>query len=423
MARLAVALEKPRLRASDARHGGAWRRNPWTVAALVLLFYALWSAAFFAAGHDARDLSFIGKRFLEQSHASSVISVDPTYRYYPDQVGYDGQWAYYLALDPPNARYYMDKPAYRYTRILYPMTARLLAFGRPALIPYTLLLVNLLALAGGTLAVAAWLKRKGITPWLALIYGLYPGLFLSLQHDLNEPLAYALLTLAVYLFDFGGRRRLIYAGLAFALAILARETTAVFAVLYGLALLAPRPFSGVGAQLANARLWKPSRARLIQTATLLSISLAPALFYRLFLRLWLGNADVPADVVPELIPFRGILSYWPWQGPQIIAAATVIAPALICAAVGIRALWRRLWRVEVFILLANVQLFVVMLAADSLPDMASSARVTASVVPAALFCLPAFDTLTRRNRTWLLAASGLWLALLPWLLASNFYFW
>jgi hypothetical protein len=419
MARLAVALDEPRTRASDARRSGAWRRSPWTVATLVLLFYSLWTAVFFAGGHDARDLTFMGDSFLRRSHASSVIAIDPNYRYYPDHIGYDGQWAYYLALDPPNARYYMDKPAYRYTRILYPMTARLLALGQPNLIPYTLLLVNLLALGGGTLAVAAWLKRKGISPWLALIYGFYPGLFISLQHDLNEPLAYALLALAVYLFDFGGRRRLIYAGLAFAFAILARETAAVFAALYGLALLAPRPCpAGM-----SVRLWKPSRVQLIQAATLLGLALAPALLYRLFLRLWLGNADVPADVVPELIPFRGILSYWPWQGPQIIAAVTVIAPALICAAVGVRALWRRLWRVEVFILLANVQLFVVMLAADSFPDIASSARVTASVVPAALFCLPAFDSLTRRNRTWLLAAAGLWLALLPWLLASNFYFW
>lgn len=419
MARLAVALDEPRTRTSAARRGGAWRRSPWTVAALVLLFYGLWSAAFFAGGHDARDLTFMGDSFLRQSHASGVIAIDPTYRYYPDHIGYDGQWAYYLALDPPNAHYYMDKPAYRYTRILYPMTARLLALGRPDFIPYTLLLVNLLALGGGTLALATWLRRKGISPWLALIYGFYPGLFISLQHDLNEPLAYALLALAVYLFDFGGRRRLIYAGLAFALAILARETTAVFAALYGFALLAPRPFPAG----PRARLWKPAKTQLIQAMTVLGIALAPALLYRLFLRLWLGNANVPADVVPELIPFRGILSYWPWQGPQIIAAATVIAPALICAAVGVRALWRRLWRVEVLILLANVQLFVVMLAADSFPDMASSARVTASVVPAALFCLPTFDTLTRRNRTWLLAAAGLWLALLPWLLASNFYYW
>ena len=421
MGRLAVALDEPRAHVSDTRRrGGTWRRSPLAVAALVLLFYGLWTAAFFAAGRDARDLTFMGTRFLRQSHASGSIAIDPTYRYFPDPSGkgYDGQWAYYLALDPANARFYMDKPAYRYTRILYPMTARALALGRADLIPYTLLLVNLLALGGGTLVMATWLRRKGVSPWLALIYGLYPGLFIALQRDLNEPLAYALLALAVYLFDFGGRRRLIYAGLAFALAILARETTAVFAVLYGLVLLAPRPFPGIG-----VRLWKPSRARLVQAATLLGLALAPALLYRLFLRLWLGNADVPADVAPELIPFRGILSYWPWQGPQIIAAAAVVAPALICAAAGVYALWRRVWRVEVFILLANVQLFVVMLAAGSFPDIISSARVTAGVAPAALFCIPAFDAVTGRNRTWLLAAAGLWLALLPWLLASNFYFW
>src|SRR5690348_16603456 len=136
----------------------SWRRSPWVVAGCVLAVYAVWIGAYLLGGHDIRDFINVGTRFLGQSNVSSAIRDDPTYRYRsPDGIGYDGQFAYYIALDPPNAHVYMDFPAYRYTRILYPMLARALAFGQPALIPYTLLLINYLAVVGGTLALALWL--------------------------------------------------------------------------------------------------------------------------------------------------------------------------------------------------------------------------------------------------------------------------
>src|ERR1700737_164311 len=139
-------------------------RSPWSVAAVVLVAYAFWLGGFFAAGHDPRDMIYIGRHFITQSQASQVIRLDPSY---PNvsEIGYEGQFFYYLALDPVNARYYMDFSTYRYTRILYPMVARVLALGRPDLIPWTLWLINWLAIAGGALAVAAWLKRRGFSPW------------------------------------------------------------------------------------------------------------------------------------------------------------------------------------------------------------------------------------------------------------------
>jgi hypothetical protein len=215
-----------------------WLRSPRTVAAAVLLVYAFWIAAFLLTGHQARDFADVGTRFVRQSHASAVIAYDPRAHYDPTSIGYDGQFCYYIALDPANARYYMDWPAYRYGRILYPVTARVLALGQAALVPYTLILVNWLALGGGTLALAAWLRRKGLSPWLALLFGLYPGLFIALRLDLTEPLGYAFVVLGVYLFDYGpARRRVLWAALSFALGVLARETTAVFPAVYALALL------------------------------------------------------------------------------------------------------------------------------------------------------------------------------------------
>src|SRR5258707_12883358 len=59
---------------------------------------------------------------------------------------------------------------------------------------------------------------------------------MAVTGDLTEPMAYALVALAVYLLDFGGRRRVLWAALCFGVAVLTRETAAVFAVVYGCAL-------------------------------------------------------------------------------------------------------------------------------------------------------------------------------------------
>ena len=393
-----------------------WCRSAPGVAALVLAVYGLWTVVFFAGGHNARDLTFMGRIFLRQSHASAAITIDPRYHYYPNNIGYDGQFCYYIALDPANARYYMDWPAYRYTRILYPLAARLLAFGQSALVPYSLLLLNWLAVGGGTLAVAAWLKRKGISPWLALVYAFYPGLLIAYQHDLSEPLAYGLVALAIYLYDFGGRRRVLAAGLAFGLAALARETTAVFAILYALALLVANVQSGRGRWARLRSNWRPA-------VTLLGLALIPLMLYKAFLWLWLGSAGVPADVAPELVPFGGLFKLWPWNGQQVMALLTVVLPALICAAAALRALGQGVWRVQIWALLVHVLLFVVMLSYTTYYDIYSTERVPTGVVLAALYCLPLVDQVTKKNRTWLLASAGLWLALVPWLFTTNFYFW
>ncbi len=115
---------------------------------------------------------------------------DPAHGTY--EMGYDGQFAYQIALDPSGAAPYLDIPAYRYQRILYPMLARLLALGNPTAIPWTLILINLASLALGTLATEKILAAHGHSRWYALAYGAFAGLLLSLRHDLTEPLAFPL---------------------------------------------------------------------------------------------------------------------------------------------------------------------------------------------------------------------------------------
>ena len=255
-----------------------WSRTGWTrlgaaptsVAATVLFLYAIWLGIILPHSHDARDFINIGRDYILRGHGSPLIRVGPYAASLANPGGFDGQFAYYIALDPLHATTYLDEPTYRLSRILYPLLARALALGRPTDIPYAMLATNWLALVGGTLALAAWLRRRGVSAWFALIFGLYPGLFEGLRYDLTEPLCYALVALAIYLIDFGGPRRIVWAGLAFALAALARESALFFAIPYGIAQLFARPtpahmpdWPPLGAGTATAH--PPARPALAQT--------------------------------------------------------------------------------------------------------------------------------------------------------------
>jgi hypothetical protein len=387
------------------------RRPLWPVVACALALYVLWAGAFFAAGHEARDFIKIGYRSVLRSDVSAVIKFDPTYRYPPNHdspngYGFDGQTSYYIALDPEHARAYLDLPAFRYARVLYPAAARLLAAGRPGLVPWTLILVNLLAIGGGVWALAAWLRRRSCSPWFALLYGLYPGLLLAFQRDLTEPLAYGLVPVAVYVFDFGGRRRLAWAALLFGLAVLARQTTAVFALCYaGAVLLAGDPALPPAAR---------ARANLARTAGFLLLALGPMVAYSAFLWAWLGSpgTSAPGNFTP--VPFLGLVQADHWQlsrqPPQVIG---VIVPALIVAAVAVAAWRARGLRVELACLLANVLLFVVLLGPNPYRSYTSSGRVAMGVVVAAVLAIPAFAALGPRPRAALVVAAALALCLLP----------
>lgn len=395
----------------------------WFVAAAVLLLYAGWIILYLLVGHEPRDFIVLGRVFVLQGHTSAVIQFDPRYHYDPDNVrGYDGQFFYFIALDPAHAAAYMDWPAYRYSRIFYPMLARLVAIGQPGAIPLALIGVNWLALGGGTLAVAAWLKRHGCSPWLALLYGCSTGLFIALQGDLTEPLAYGLVALAIYLFDFGGRRRVLWSGIAFALAILTRESTAVFAALYGLALLlggSAQVGSGASSQDSKRMAgWQVEMRRRIATnwqssAVLLALALLPFAAYKGFLLLWLGSVGVPEAVRLDMVPFHGLLVYWPLPGPLLVEVDSVVLPALVCGGMGLWALRRHIWHVEIWALLANLVIFVVLLPKDSYVNLSASARISTGVVLAALLCIPLMDKLTKGKRTWIAVCGALWLAFLP----------
>jgi hypothetical protein len=148
--------------------------------------------------------------------------------------GYDGQFAYYIAQDPLGAADKLDVSAYRYQRILYPLLARLLAFGNSTNLPWSLLLINVVALVAGTLLMEILLTGYGVSRWYALVYGLYAGQLMSVRLDLNEPLSNAFVLASLLALE---RKRLGISAFLITLAVLSKETALVFAGAFGLWLL------------------------------------------------------------------------------------------------------------------------------------------------------------------------------------------
>jgi len=412
-----------------------WRHwSGWAVTTIVVFSYLAWTVPAIRQG-GPEPFIHLGRTLVAKSQASPAISGRAASYAYDGDIGFDGQYAYFLAVDPINARYYMDSPAYRYTRVLYPMTARVLALGRPDLVPFALIALNLIMIGVGTAALAAVLRRRGVSPWYAAVYGFYPGVLITLQRDTTEIMAYGLVAVAIYLFD--ARRRWFWSAIVFALAILARETAAIFAIGYAATLLlagagqgqspsplvgegrgqSPSPLVGEGRGQSPSPLVGEGRGQspsplvgegrgggLRNAAIFASVSALPIVAWKVFLRVWLGSWGLDAHV--EHIPFGGILSWFPWTAGQVVEVHSVVLPAVLCGIVAAWAIIRGIRRVETFVLLANVIVLVVLLERPAYNDISSSGRITVGVVLAAVLCLP---VLAVRLRAWIWAAAVLWL--------------
>ena len=312
--------------------------RPWFITTVLCLVYV----GFVILSNKGNPITLVtlGTQFSDQTTADNSGTE-----------GYDGQFNYYIARDPDTAAQYLDVPAYRFQRILFPALGRLLSFGQADLIPWAFLLINIVALALGTALLENLLVQFRVSRWYALTYGLTLGIFGSVRLSLSEPLAYALVLGGITL---ARNRKWLWAAVIFALAALAKETTLIFAGAYLLYLFTQRD-------------WK--NGLLLGT-----ISLLPFIIWQFVLRSTLGAFGVGSGGAQatsfEMIPLMGIIRIWTDTPAEarakilLILAPTllifVIAPTIWALWVSIKDIRRHKWSAEICLLLINaaVMLFV-----------------------------------------------------------------
>jgi hypothetical protein len=257
-----------------ARKACVQASGPALVTGLVLLLVLILILS--SAGWDPLALARLGTRFSQGDPAGSE--------------GYDGQFVYYIARDPTPDRVAgtLDVPAYRYQRILLPALGRILSFGNPDWIPWSIPLIALISQVIGTWLVGILLLNWGVRVWYALVYGLWVGFTLAIRLDLPEPLAYALVAGAILAHL---RERDWISWLLYGLAIFAKEVTAIF----------------LAVQLIDY-LW---RRKWREAIGLLSIGLIPYLLFQgwlwqVFGEVGIGSGGANATSF-EIIPLAGFL--------------------------------------------------------------------------------------------------------------------
>ena len=368
-----------------------WLR-PWWIVALVAVIYM--TAITMSAGGDPLALARLGTRFLQG---------DPN-----GTEGYDGQFVYYIARDPLNGWQQCDVPAYRYQRILYPLVGRLLAFGQESLLPYSLALINIAALALGTWLTERILLQYRMSRWYALTYGLYAGQLMAAGSLLTEPLAYALCLAGVLAAQ---RDRWRPAVLSFALGVLTKETILVFVAGYLLFLLAPRdhadPRQGA---LQGKRQWRRAAGLMLGVGI-------PFLCWQAVLWAWLGQPGLGSGgagaTAWEILPFRGLWSVGTIDLRalallSVVAVPLAVIPAILSLWVTGRDLVRGRWHPFTTMLLANA-LAMLFLPQSTYREPLAILRLTTGLVVAAIL----YGAYRRSTR--ILNYTLLWLASLVFL--------
>ncbi len=232
-------------------------------------------------------------------------------------VGYDGRFAYAIAVNPWGSTTDLDQPELRYQRILYPLLVKMLSVGNRALVPWMLVAVNLAASIAATAALARLLLRRGASAWLALVLVLSLGFLLALRMDLLEPMA---LALSLWAWEAMERRRVALGAVLLAIGALAKETTIVFTLSFAVAA------------------WFGGRRR--AALGVLAAGVLPFGAWLLTVRAWFGSsAEMLAKTQLGWLPFAG-LRYLADPVSRGVVLIWVIGPAILFAFLAARDLLR-----------------------------------------------------------------------------------
>lgn len=279
--------------------------------------------------------------FVHFGQNAADIVMPPREARIVSEFGYDGQFFWLMALSPalgPATQKGLQaiNQEYRAQRVLYPSLATALAARQPELIPWTLLLINVIVILVAVALGSWWAATHGRSPYWGLSLGLTPGLVLGMLRDLSDPLA--TLVMVGGLLAWRMDRRVV-AALLLSLAVLTRETMIIAVAAVGLE---------VAWRVLHATSQESARNLLRTSWPLVVAPAAVFLAWQTYATARLGvipalttgaNADIPG-VVGEgqfVWPFEGLVRnaeqaaqnphirgrVWDWAYLTLMVAATI----------------------------------------------------------------------------------------------------
>lgn len=299
--------------------------------------------------------------------------------------GYDGQFIYYLARDGFGALAHLDTPVYRLQRILLPALLRVLTFGAPALIPWAMLAVNLIAVTLTVWLLAGWLRRQRLSPWYALVYAAYVGTLMAYSRGLTEPLTYCLAAGGAILW-LRGRRA--WAALLFGLAVLCKEIALLYIIGAVCAAMVRRDWKHLAWPILAVIPWTVWEIILYQRFGVVAVTSGPAMGW---------------------LPLAGILPYLTLEPGRLSALFLAGIPALVLLVTALVLLVRENKSPAVWWVLLN-SLFVLLMPYPVYDHIMHAGRNAMGLI---LSCVLIIPLLGRRLRwglaLWLVIPTILWL--------------
>jgi hypothetical protein len=218
--------------------------------------------------------------------------------------GHDGKFFFVQANDPwhlapdENASV-LDRPLYRSQRMLYPVLAGGAGLFGPETIVWAMIVVNVLAIAAGTVATALVATEMGISRWWGLSFALNPGVLSELNIGGSGIVAAGLAMGAVALL-LRGRDRWGVALLA--LAALSREAMLIAAV--------------------GSAFWflRYGGSRRIARNALL-VPVAAVVGWAVYLRLRIGWESGAGQVEELGLPFQGFIEAFELWGSDLLGVS------------------------------------------------------------------------------------------------------
>lgn len=198
--------------------------GPRTIAlACAAAAIAVCGVAAVALASDHGSVTVLVHMSAAEPMASVARKADPSFVFVDTEAHYDGVYFYAMALDPlarGREHLLIDRPAYRYGHVGFSWLVRLVSLGKARLIPGVMLLLTLLGAGASGFIASRWADELGWSPWWGMAVALSPGIVYAVTADTSEPVAFAIVAVALLAWSRG---RWLVSGIALAAACLTKE--------------------------------------------------------------------------------------------------------------------------------------------------------------------------------------------------------